>query len=110
MAIAFSISGEGVVWGSVVNRAGRHLGDIPLRNLGTGLKLNFISQALYLTAICLVKLTVGAMLLRIASVPFYKRLVVCLMVFVGLRVTMAITARLPLRFPADADDFQICMS
>jgi len=90
LAMALSISGEGVVWGSVVNGAGRHLGDIPLQNLSAGLKLNFISQAIYLIAICVVKLSVGAMLLRIASIAIYKRIVVSLMVFMALWTTMCV--------------------
>jgi len=81
LAMALSVSGQGIVWGSVVNGAGRHLGDIPLQNLGAGLKLNFISQAVYLVAICVVKLAVGAMLLRIASVPIYKHITKSLMIF-----------------------------
>ncbi|KAK4446709.1 hypothetical protein QBC34DRAFT_469259 [Podospora aff. communis PSN243] len=94
LAMALSISGEGVVWGSVVNGAGRHLGDIPLQKLGAGLKLNFVSQPIYLIAICVVKLTVGAMLLRIASVNFYKRLIISLMVFMALWTTLCVVTLL----------------
>jgi hypothetical protein len=94
-AMALSISGEGVVWGSVVNGAGRHLGDIPAQKIQAGLKLNFISQAIYLMAICVVKLSVGAMLLRIAIVPIYKRIVVSLMVFLALWTTMCVIVRSP---------------
>jgi len=94
LAMALSVSGEGVVWSSVVNGAGRHLGDVPPQNLRTGLKLNFISQAIYLIAICAIKLTVGAMLLRIASIPFYKHLIKSLMVFMALWTTMCVMVRL----------------
>jgi len=96
LAMAVSISGEGVIWGSVANGAGQHLGDIPLQSLGAGLKLNFISQAIYLIAICVVKLTVGAMLLRIASTALYRRLIISLMVFMGLWTTMCVVVSSPL--------------
>ncbi|AEO68526.1 uncharacterized protein THITE_2049451 [Thermothielavioides terrestris NRRL 8126] len=56
LAVALVLSGEGVVWGSVVHGAGRHIGDIPPADLSTGLKLNFVSQPMYLFAICIVKL------------------------------------------------------
>ena len=96
LAMAVSISGEGVIWGSVANGAGQHLGDIPLQSLGAGLKLNFISQAIYLIAICVVKLTVGAMLLRIASTALYRRLIISLMVSMGLWTTMCVVVSSPL--------------
>jgi hypothetical protein len=86
-AMALVLAGQGVVWGSVVYGAGRHLGDIPLSDLPFGLKLNFISQPIYLIAICVVKLAVGAMLLRIANTPFYKRLIISIMVFMGVYTT-----------------------
>lgn len=82
-AMALVLAGEGVVWGSVRHGAGKHMGDIPPSDLSMGLKLNFISQPIYLIAICVVKLAVGAMLLRIASTPFYKRLIVSIMVFMA---------------------------
>ncbi|KAK0752753.1 hypothetical protein B0T18DRAFT_310225, partial [Schizothecium vesticola] len=90
LAVALSVSGQGIVWGSVVNGAGRHMGDIPLENLGAGLKLNFISQAIYLVAICIVKLAVGAMLLRIASVAIYKVITKSLMGFQAVWSTMCL--------------------
>ncbi len=82
-AMALVLAGEGVVWGSVTHGAGKHMGDIPLSDLSTGLKLNFISQPIYLIAICVVKLAVGAMLLRIANTPFYKRLIISIMTFMA---------------------------
>ncbi|KAK1826993.1 hypothetical protein QBC39DRAFT_437530 [Podospora conica] len=90
LAIALSVTGQGIVWGSVVNGAGRHMGDVPLENLGAGLKLNFISQAIYLVAICIVKLAVGAMLLRIASFPIYKVITKSLMGFQAVWSTMCL--------------------
>lgn len=88
LAVALAVSGQGIVWGSVVNGAGRHMGDIPLENIGAGLKLNFISQVIYLIAICVVKLAVGAMLLRIASLPIYKLITKSLMGFQAVWSTM----------------------
>ncbi|SPQ24202.1 2b2a6eeb-e6b9-4f40-a6f9-8a0492472a76 [Thermothielavioides terrestris] len=83
LAVALVLSGEGVVWGSVVHGAGRHIGDIPPADLSTGLKLNFVSQPMYLFAICIVKLAVGSMLLRIATTPFYRRLIISIMSFMA---------------------------
>ncbi|KAK0621023.1 hypothetical protein B0T14DRAFT_432492 [Immersiella caudata] len=82
-AMAMCVAGQGVIWGSIVYGAGRHMGDIPLEHLPTGLKLNFISQPIYLIAICVTKLAVGATLLRIASTKFYRHLILGIMGFMS---------------------------
>ncbi|KAL2270522.1 hypothetical protein VTJ83DRAFT_2706 [Remersonia thermophila] len=74
---------QGIVIGSVHHGAGRHMGDLAPEDIGMGMKLNFISQPLYLFGICFVKLSAGAMLLRIASVGFYRRLIIGVMVFMS---------------------------
>jgi hypothetical protein len=43
------------------------------------MKLNFISQPIYLVAICFLKLSIGFFLIRIAVKAFYKRLIVGMM-------------------------------
>jgi tellurite resistance protein TehA-like permease len=43
------------------------------------MKLNFVSQPLYLFAICFVKLSIGFFLLRIAVHRFYRRLIIGIM-------------------------------
>src|SRR5690348_2085701 len=86
-AVGLVLAGQGVIWGSVVYGAGRHMGDIPLEQLSTGLKLNFISQPLFLIAICVTKLAVGATLLRIASTKFYRRLILGVMGFMAFYTT-----------------------
>jgi hypothetical protein len=48
-----------------------------------GMKLNFISQPIYLIAICVVKLSVGCALLRIASTKFYRWLILSIMGFMA---------------------------
>jgi len=83
LAMAIVIAGQGVIWGSVAKGAGRHLGDIPIEDLPDGLKLNFISQPIFLIAICVVKLAVGATLLRIASTKFYRHLILSIMGFMS---------------------------
>src|SRR4051794_31192406 len=80
-AMGLCVAGQGVIWGSIVYGAGRHMGDIPLEHLSKGLKLNFISQPIYLIGICVTKLAVGATLLRIASTKFYRRLILGIMIF-----------------------------
>ncbi|KAM7190440.1 hypothetical protein V8F20_009723 [Naviculisporaceae sp. PSN 640] len=87
LAIGLVVAGQGVIWGSIVYGAGRHMGDIPLQDLSTGLKLNFISQPLFLIAICVTKLAVGATLLRIASTKFYRRLIIGIMGFMAFYTT-----------------------
>ena len=80
-AMSITVAGTAVIAASIHYGAGRHLGDIPLQDLGMGLKLNFISQPMFLISICVVKLAVGASLLRIASTKFYKYLILCIMGF-----------------------------
>ncbi|KAK4212791.1 hypothetical protein QBC37DRAFT_317662 [Rhypophila decipiens] len=84
LAIGLAISGQGVIWGSIANGAGKHMGDVPPEQLGIGLKLNFVSQAIYLVALCVVKLSVGAMLARVAVLPIYRRIILGLMTFMTL--------------------------
>jgi hypothetical protein len=59
--------------------AGRHFEYIDPAHFSNGMKLNFVTQPLYLFAICFVKLSVGFFLLRIAVLPFYRRLIISIM-------------------------------
>jgi hypothetical protein len=43
------------------------------------MKLNFITQPIYLFATCFLKLSIGFFLLRIAVKAFYKRLIIGIM-------------------------------
>ncbi|KAK4158659.1 hypothetical protein QBC43DRAFT_223803 [Cladorrhinum sp. PSN259] len=83
LAMALAIVGEGLIWGSTIYGAGRHMGDIPPEHISTGLKLNFISQPIFLIAICVVKLAVGSTLLRIATSAVYRRIIIGIMVFMS---------------------------
>ncbi|KAI8623978.1 hypothetical protein F5Y19DRAFT_456404 [Xylariaceae sp. FL1651] len=80
-ALALSLSGQGVVIAQVFNGAGRHIGDVPPDRYSVGLKLNFITQPIYLYAICFVKLAVGATLVRIAVTKSWKRTILSIMIF-----------------------------
>lgn len=53
-----------------------------------GFKLNFITQPIYLFAICVVKMSVGFFLLRIATTPFYRRTIQSIMVFMAVYTTV----------------------
>jgi hypothetical protein len=116
LAVALVLSGEGVVWGSVVHGAGRHIGDIPPADLSTGLKLNFVSQPMYLFAICIVKLAVGSMLLRIATTPFYRRLIISIMSFMAVytiacffvSLVPCLSCQLPRAYWTDCADSFVC--
>lgn len=52
-----------------------------------GLKLNFISQPFFLIAICVVKLSVGFFLLRIATIQIYRRLIQGIMMLMAFYTT-----------------------
>ncbi|KAG8163619.1 hypothetical protein KVR01_006916 [Diaporthe batatas] len=82
LTTVLSILGMGEVIVQVQHGAGRHIGDIPPRDIPTGLMFNYITQLTYLYGICFCKLAVGASLLRIASTKFWKHLVLGVMIFV----------------------------
>lgn len=63
--------------------AGRHKEYIPPADFANGYKLNFITQPIYLFAICLVKISVGFFLLRIAVRPIYRHIIIGIMAFMG---------------------------
>jgi hypothetical protein len=69
------IAGQCIIVPQVYYGAGRHIEYIELEHFKKSFQLNFITQPLYLVAICLTKLSVGFFLLRIAVRPFYKRLI-----------------------------------
>lgn len=56
----------------VDNGGGRHIGDVNPVMYSNGLHFNFITQPIYLWAICIVKMSVGLALLRIASEKKFK--------------------------------------
>src|SRR6478609_2975619 len=82
-AMALVVAGEGIIISSLTHGAGKHIGDIPPESLPKGMKMNFISQPVYLIAICVVKLAIGSTLLRIANTKFYRRLIIGIMVFMS---------------------------
>ena len=82
-AMALAWAGQGIIIAQVAHGAGRHLGDVDPLVYQTGMKLNFISQPIFLIAICVVKLAVGSSLLRIASTKFYKALILSIMGFMA---------------------------
>jgi hypothetical protein len=73
------IAGQGVIIPEVHYGAGKHLNHIPPEHISLGIKYNFITQPLYLWAICFVKQSIGFFLLRIASTAFYRRLIIGIM-------------------------------
>lgn len=73
------IAGQCIIIPQVYYGAGRHIEYIELPDFQTSFKLNFITQPLYLFAICLAKISVGFFLLRIAVQPFYRRLIIGIM-------------------------------
>jgi hypothetical protein len=77
--IAQCIVGQCIIVPQVFNGAGRHVEYIDPADFKTAMKLNFISQPVYLFAICLLKISIGCFLLRIAVKPLYKRLIIGIM-------------------------------
>ncbi|KAJ9134127.1 Integral membrane family protein [Pleurostoma richardsiae] len=86
-AMALTVAGQGIVIAEVSHGAGRHIGDVDPAVYMIGMKLNFITQPLYLVAICVVKLSIGSSLLRIASTKFYKTLIISIMGFMAFYTT-----------------------
>jgi hypothetical protein len=81
LTMIISILGLGIVIVEVHYGAGQHRDDLAEETYHKGMKLNFISQPVYLYALCLVKVAIGASLLRIARTKFYRRLIISIMVF-----------------------------
>lgn len=95
----FAIVGFALVVVQANNGAGKHRGDVPPDVYQFGMHVNFASQPIYLYAVCLVKIAVGAALIRIAVVKFYRYLILGIMGFmlfytVGcMFVSIAVTTR-----------------
>ncbi|KAJ4156679.1 hypothetical protein NW754_008320 [Fusarium falciforme] len=83
LSLALAWAGQGVIFGQLSHGAGRHKGDVDPDVYMIGMKLNFISQPIFLIAICVVKLAVGCALLRIASTKFYRYLILSIMGFMA---------------------------
>ncbi|KAM0440343.1 hypothetical protein ACHAQK_005741 [Fusarium lateritium] len=81
LTLALDWAGQGVIFAQVAHGAGRHIGDVDPAIYMIGMKLNFISQPIFLIAICVVKLSVGCALLRISSTKFYRTLILSIMCF-----------------------------
>lgn len=73
------IAGQCIIIPQVYYGAGRHIEYIEIHEFQNSFRLNFVTQPLYLFAICLTKLSVGFFLLRIAVQPFYKKLIIGIM-------------------------------
>jgi len=76
---AKSISGQGFIIMEVQNGGGRHIGDVDQDTYIKGMHYNFVTQPVYLWAICIVKLAVGLSLLRIAVEKKYRIAIYCVM-------------------------------
>lgn len=76
--------GQIIIIPEVYYGAGRHVQYIDPEHFAIGYKLNFITQPIYLFAICLVKISVGFFLLRIAVHSVYRRLIIGIMLFMGI--------------------------
>ena len=73
------IAGQCVLIPEVYYGAGKHIDQISPKDFQNAFKLNFVTQPIYLIAICLVKESIGFFLLRIAITPFYRRAIISIM-------------------------------
>jgi hypothetical protein len=73
------VIGQGIIIPEVHFGAGRHKPFIDEADFANGFKLNFISQPFYLFAICLVKISVGFFLLRVAVRKLYRQIIIGIM-------------------------------
>ena len=73
------IAGQIIIIPQVYYGAGRHIDQIPIDDIHLALKLNFITQPIYLFAICIIKLSIGLFLLRIATETMYRRMIIGIM-------------------------------
>jgi hypothetical protein len=86
--MALSAAGWGVILASCASGAGKHLGDLTPEQRIKGLKLNFMSQPIYMICICTTKLSVGASLLRIATTRFWRTTIIATMACAALYTTV----------------------
>ncbi|KAI8960345.1 hypothetical protein F5Y11DRAFT_330303 [Daldinia sp. FL1419] len=81
VGMLLSLVGMGIVIAQVHYGAGRHAAYLDPEVNRLGLKLNFISQPIYLWAIPIVKVSVGFFLIRISPSVYYKRILQGVMTF-----------------------------
>ncbi|KAF2109161.1 hypothetical protein BDV96DRAFT_652019 [Lophiotrema nucula] len=86
-AMVLCIVGQCLIVPEVLKGAGRHKQYIPATDFQLSFKLNFITQPIYLIAICLVKISIGFFLLRLAVTPFYRRTIIFIMGFMAFYTT-----------------------
>lgn len=82
-ALVMSLAGEGLVIAEVHYGGGRHVGDVLPDDYQKGMKINVLSEPVYVVAIATVKLSVGSMLLRIAGHTSYRYLIITVMAIMG---------------------------
>ncbi|KAI1097550.1 hypothetical protein F4804DRAFT_351522 [Jackrogersella minutella] len=81
VAILLSLAGTGIIIAQVQYGAGRHIAYLDPETNRIGLKLNFITQPIYLWAIPMAKLSIGFFLMRIGPSLVYRRIVQGVMAF-----------------------------
>jgi hypothetical protein len=73
------VVGQALIIPEVQSGAGRHKPFINEADFAHGVKLNFITQPLYLFAICSVKISIGFFLLRVAVRKIYRQIIIGIM-------------------------------
>lgn len=80
-AMLLAVAGELVIIVDLHHGAGQHRAWLDPNEFYYGIKLNFVTQPLFLWAICFVKVSVGLFLLRIASTPRYRKVIAGITIF-----------------------------
>jgi hypothetical protein len=83
-AMVLCITGQIIIIPEVRFGGGKHIDQVDPADFQQAFKLNFVTQPIYLWAICLVKLAIGFFLLRVAVVTIYRRIIIGVMTFMTL--------------------------
>jgi hypothetical protein len=88
------IVGQVIIVPEVGYGGGKHVGAMSDYDYMMASKLNYITQPFYAMAISFVKVSIGFFLLRVAVVPFYRRTLIAIMVFVGIYTVVSLVVSL----------------
>ncbi|KAK0113334.1 hypothetical protein ONS95_013590 [Cadophora gregata] len=89
-AVLLSVTGWLIVIPQVMHGAGRHVAYLDPEVVKIGLKLNFVTQPIYLIATTASKVSIALFLLRIASTKIWKRFLWALLGFMILYTSAAV--------------------
>lgn len=98
LAQVMSVVGLGIVIAEADYGAGRHAAYLEPARESYGLKLNFVSQLIYLIGVVLVKMSIGVFLLRLTPSTFFRRFIWGMQIFMGLYTLAAFSKYLFVKY------------